>query len=80
MMSSKHKLTLTSELDGSVKVANDTTTIIIQPDGSVSISSYDPIRLVGAAAAKLDRANLTDAEMHRVENALEQRLEKKTSN
>ncbi len=72
-------LSLNSDPNGTVTISNDRTTITIQPDGTVAISSYDPIQLTGASLAKLDQANVADVGAA-VRHALGQRLEKKTAN
>lgn len=72
------KLNLVSEPNGSVTISNDRTWITIHPDGTIAISSYDPIQLTGASLAKLDQANLTDDGQFAA--ALLRRIEKKTSN
>ena len=73
-------LSLNSDPNGTVTISNDRTTITIQPDGTVAISSYDPIQLTGASLAKLDQANMAFDDEVAVRHALGQRLEKKTAN
>jgi hypothetical protein len=48
------KLTVTVNPDGTTKVSNDRTEIFIYADGTVDVSSEDPIELSGASLAKLD--------------------------
>ncbi len=73
-------LSLNSDPNGTVTISNDRTTITIQPDGTVAISSYDPIQLTGASLAKLDKAHTGSTEQANFCAALLQRLEKKTAN
>jgi hypothetical protein len=74
------KLTLVSDANGSVTISNDRTRITIQIDGTVAISSYDPVQLTGASLAKLDDPKVGKEAAFVVQNALARRLEKKTSN
>lgn len=48
------KLTLTSDPNGSQTISTDRTTITIRADGTVTISTLDPLQLCGASLAKLD--------------------------
>jgi hypothetical protein len=79
-MDSSTKLNLSTDANGAIVIETERTRITIQPDGTVALSSYDPIQLTGASRAKLDKANLDGAQVERVEHALRARLEKKTSN
>lgn len=73
------KANIAVEPNGSLTISNEMTTITIQPDGTVAISSYDPIQLTGASLAKLDTGagNLNWSEQKRLLDALGQRLQKK---
>ena len=79
-MNHSTRLTLNVDPNGATVISNDRTRITIQPDGTVAVSSYDPIQLTGASLAKLDKANLSSDELARVNGALLGRLEKKTAN
>jgi len=59
-------------------ISNDRTMISIQPDGTIAISSLDPVQLTGACLAKLDNDRLcfTKGTRH-VLDALLQRIDKK---
>jgi hypothetical protein len=48
------RLTVTVEPDGTTKLSNDRTEIFIMSDGTVGVSSEDPVELVGACLVKLD--------------------------
>jgi hypothetical protein len=82
-MNNSTKLTLTSDANGATTISNERTTITIQPDGTVAISSEDPIQLTGATLAKLDNVHFPGQEpfnpyfVQRVVDALMRRLDKK---
>ena len=63
------------EPNGSMVLSTKRTTITVQPDGTVAISSLDPVQLTGACAAKLDNAADQDA-VKAVLAALARRLDK----
>jgi hypothetical protein len=48
------KLTITNHANGSMELRNDETTITVQADGTVAISTTAPLQLTGACLAKLD--------------------------
>ena len=48
------KLTLSTDTNGDVAFSNDRTTIIIRVDGTVVVSTLDPLQLTGATLAKFD--------------------------
>jgi hypothetical protein len=73
-------LSLNTDINGAVTISNDRSTITIHPDGTVAVSSYDPIQLTGATLAKLDKSNVDGKTLRAIAEALGQRLEKKTSN
>lgn len=74
----KHtKLSLVSDINGAVSISNEDTKITIQPDGTVAISSAAPVQLVGACAAKLDKAGLNGDTFKRVTDSLLQRIDLK---
>ncbi len=79
-MNNGTKLNLATEANGTVIISNDNTRITIQPDGTIAISSYDPIQLTGATLAKLDKCNVDSQALGAVVTALGSRLEKKTAN
>ena len=72
------KLTLHSEINGSVSISNEDTQITIHADGTIAISSAAPIQFTGASLAKLDKCsrNLDAAKVKEVLAALETRLDK----
>ena len=74
------KLELRTQDDGSVRISNDNTTIYIFEDGTVSISSLDPVKLTGACQVKLDNARITSDAERAFAEALAVKLTKKTSN
>lgn len=74
------KFNMQSEANGAVTISNEDSRITIHPDGTIAISSYAPVQLTGACAAKLDKAQLDGAQVERVTQALRTRLPKKTSN
>jgi hypothetical protein len=74
------KFNMVSEANGAVVISNDDSRITIHPDGTIAISSYAPVQLTGACAAKLDNAALDGAQVERVTRALATRLPKKSSN
>jgi len=76
-MDKSTRFTIDTSANGTTVVANDRTTITIQPDGTFAISSLDPIQLTGAALSKLDMGNLTRDEVFRVSAALNRRLDTK---
>lgn len=43
------------EPNGEMKLSNDRTTITVHPDGTVAVSTMDPLQLTGASLAKLDK-------------------------
>jgi hypothetical protein len=51
------------------------TTITVHPDGTVAISSMDPVQLTGACVAKLDNA-ADQGVIKRVTDALLRRIDK----
>jgi hypothetical protein len=53
-MSQSSKLTVTVEPDGTTRISNDRTEILIMADGTVDVSSEDPVQLTGACLVKLD--------------------------
>lgn len=66
------------EPNGSMTISNDRSTVTIQPDGTIAISSMDPVQLTGACLAKLDNdRECFDKGIRHVLNALGQRLDKK---
>jgi len=69
------KVTIDWEANGSLVISNDRSRITVQPDGTIAISSEDPIQLTGASLAKLDSANLSNDGPYAA--ALLRRLEKK---
>lgn len=72
------KFNILSETNGTIVISNEDSKITIHPDGTIAISSYAPVQLTGACAAKLDRANLSDIES--MTAALLQRLPNKHMN
>ena len=63
------------EPNGAMTLRNERTSITVHPDGTVAISSMDPVQLTGACAAKLDNAGDQDA-IKRVTDALLRRIDK----
>lgn len=74
------KFNMQSEANGAVTISNEESRITIHPDGTIAISSYAPVQLTGACAAKLDRANVGKVELQKIYESLGMRLPKKTSN
>lgn len=74
------KLNMISEANGAVVISNDDSTITIQPDGTISISSYAPVQLTGMCMAKLDNSGCGPEAYKRVTQALEERIPNKKSN
>jgi hypothetical protein len=64
------------EPNGAMTIENDRTKITIDHDGSIYLSSMDPIHLEGAALAKLDAPGLGGSALP-VLDALAKRLDKK---
>jgi hypothetical protein len=79
-MNNGTKLELNTDINGQITISNDRTRITISSNGSIAISSYDPIELTGASLAKLDDKSCTPSAASSVKEALLKRLEKKTSN
>jgi len=77
------KVTIDWEANGSLVISNDRSRITVQPDGTIAISSEDPIQLTGASIAKLDNVpsingdKLNPFVVQRVIDALTRRIEKK---
>lgn len=65
------------DVDGTMLLSNDRTTVSIKPDGTIELSSMDPVILTGACAAKLDNAGDQDT-IKIVTDALLRRIEKPT--
>ena len=74
------KLNLSTDANGAIVIETERTRITIQPDGTVALSSYDPVQLTGASLAKFDAARMQRSDLAQVHQALAIRLEKKTSN
>lgn len=64
------------EPNGSMTISNARSTITVHPDGTIAISSLDPVQLTGACAAKLDNAD-DQAAVKSVTDALLRRIDKK---
>ena len=64
------------EPNGCMVLSTARTTLTIHPDGTVAISSLDPVQLTGACAAKLDNAG-DQAAVKAVTDALLRRIDKK---
>lgn len=75
-MDKSTKLTLETSANGSSAISNGRTMITIQPDGTVAISSLDPVQLTGASFSKLVMGSLTRDEIFRLSAALSKRLVK----
>lgn len=60
--------------NGAMTISNEETTITLQPDGTVSISSAAPIQLTGRTLVKLD---LSGIDASALTAALAKRLTKK---
>lgn len=63
------------EPNGCMVLSTKRTTITVHPDGTVAISSLDPVQLTGACAAKLDNA-ADQAAVKAVTDALGRRIDK----
>lgn len=63
------------EPNGSMTLRNERSSITVHPDGTIAISSKDPVQLTGACAAKLDNAG-DQAAIKAVTDALLKRLDK----
>lgn len=57
-MNHRTSANIQADPNGTLTIANDETTITIQPDGTISISTEAPLQLVGRTLAKLDKARL----------------------
>ncbi len=64
------------EPNGNMVLSTQRMTITIHLDGTVAISSQDPVQLTGACAAKLDNAGDQSA-VKAVTDALLRRIDKK---
>lgn len=71
------KLQLNTEANGTIIISNDRSCITVQPDGTIAVSSLDPVQLTGACAAKLDNSALPPEMVVHVIHALGQRIDKK---
>jgi hypothetical protein len=65
------------EPNGQMTLSNERTTVTIHPDGTIAVSSLDPVQLTGACAAKLDHALPSSDMIASVLQALERRYDKK---
>jgi len=71
------KFNMVSEANGSITISNEESNITIHPDGTIAISSYAPVQLTGACAAKLDHALPSNDMIASVKEALGRRYTKK---
>jgi hypothetical protein len=69
--------TIKADPNGALTIANDETTITIQPDGTVAISTEAPLQLVGRTAVKLDVGGLRGVQLDAFIEALRTRLTRK---
>jgi len=63
-----------AEPNGSVSFSNDRMSLTVHPDGTLAVSSKDPIQLTGASLAKLDSNLLTPDNINSVITLLLKRL------
>lgn len=63
------------EPNGSMVLSTKRSSITVHPDGTIAISSLDPVQLTGACAAKLDNAG-DQAAIKAVTDALLKRIDK----
>lgn len=63
------------EPNGCMTLSTKRSAITIHPDGTIAISSLDPVQLTGACAAKLDNAG-DQAAIKAVTDALLRRIDK----
>lgn len=73
------KVNINVEPNGAMTISNDRTTITIQPDGTVAVSTMDPLQLTGASLAKLDDRRVGSTSPLILE-LLQRRFEKRSSN
>jgi hypothetical protein len=62
------------EPNGCMVLSTKRATITVHPDGTITISSLDPVQLTGACAAKLDNVGDQDA-IKAVTDALLRRID-----
>lgn len=65
------------EPNGEMTISNDRSSITVHPDGTIALSSADPIQLTGYSLAKLDNSAIPPEMVKYVINALGQRKDKK---
>ena len=70
-------MNLKVEPNGQMTLSNERSTITVHPDGTIAISSADPIQLTGASLAKLDNSALPKDLIKYVTHALGQRFDKR---
>lgn len=64
------------EPNGQMTISNDRSSVTIAPDGTIAISSSEPIQLTGHSLAKLDNSAIPPEMVKYVIHALGQRNKK----
>lgn len=62
------------EPNGQLTLSNERSSITVHPDGTIAVSSRDPIQLTGASNAKLDNSGIGPEAFRLVAEALAKRL------
>lgn len=65
------------EPNGQMTISNERSSVTIHPDGTIAISSLDPVQLTNACLAKLDNSGVDPLQVKRVIDALGRRYDKK---
>lgn len=71
------KFNMIAEPNGVINITNEDSVISIQPDGTISISTYAPLQLTGASLAKLDCSQTRSVAVQHVVESLFKRLPNK---
>ena len=65
------------EQNGELVIKNDRTSIAIHPDGTVAVSTLDPLQLTGCSLVKFDDVTINVSDLDKVLEALARRIDKK---
>lgn len=58
------------EPNGQLTLSNERSTITVHPDGTIAVSSRDPVQLTGACRAKLDNSGIGPVAYYQVVKTL----------